>query len=379
MVDIRKDTHVTSYELRITDPYGETIKTTDEFTALDYARKVNEIGELSLSIEDKGEKAIYVPENRIEVWRSKGLSSRLDMNAVWFIYSVRNGKNLNGSNTFEIEAHDQIGLLDRRIVPYNEGNPTTQKQGPADDVIKAIMRENFGALATDTDRDLSAYLTIQGDSSTAPQVTRFFAKENVYDIIKEIADTSYENGTFLAFDIIYNPNSGTFEFRTYFGQRGIDRSILLDARALIFGLEYGSLDSITLQSDRGDERNYIYAGAKDVVGIVPPQTAIDIASIGLSPFHRKEFFQNASNSDDATELQLEADAALEEHRFKRTFEAELTQEFAVEKYGEKFDFGDKVSVSFDGNVYTAFVNAISVSVNNNGEKIEATLEGTADA
>lgn len=378
MTDLDKSANVVTYEIRVTDPYGEPIKIVDEFTALDYARKVNSVGELALSIEDKGDINVFKPENRIEVWRMKGDNAKLDLGAVWFIHTVSRHHDSSGARYFEVEAHDQIGLLPRRIIPYNEGNPTTQKQAEGDDVIKEIMRENFGAAATDVDRDLTTYLTVQGDTTLAPQVTIFCAKDNVFDVIQEIADTCYENGTFLAFDLVYNPNVGTFEFRTYVGQRGVDRSVVPSASALILGVEYGSLESAVLLDDRGDEKNYIYAGAKDLVGIVPPQTAFDLPSIGISPFHRKEFFMNASSSDDADELQDEADMTLEERRYRARIEATLSQEFARNSYGELFDFGDKVSVSVFGKTYTVFANAISVKVDKNGEKINVVLEGTDD-
>ena len=194
MVNTDKSANITTYEVRVTDPFGTTIRAIDDFKSLYYARKINSVGELSMTIENSSESDInvFVPENRIEVWRSREETPHLDMDAVWFIHTVTSRQDSYGSLILEIEAHDQIGLLERRIIPYNEGNPTTEKQAESDDVIKAIMRENFGALASDTDRDLSTYLTIQADTSIAPQVTIYCAKDNVYDTIKEIADTSYQ-------------------------------------------------------------------------------------------------------------------------------------------------------------------------------------------
>jgi hypothetical protein len=369
------EAYVTTYEVRVTDPFGNTIRILDEFHSLQYARKVNNVGELSLDIKDDDGENVFLPENRIEVWRHKGDVAYLDMNAIWFIHTVTHYQSEDGSTTLNVEAHDQIGILPRRIIPYNEGNDTTQKQAPGDDVIKEIMRENFGSAASDTDRDLGTYLSIQGDVSAGPQVTIFCAKDNVYDIIKEIADTSYESGTFMAFDLIYNPNTGTFIFETFTGQRGADRSNYLDKNSIIIGMEYGSLSSATFVDSREDERNYIYAGAKDLVGIVPPQTAVNTASIGISPFHRKELFLNASQADDATELQDEANRSLEENKYRTRFEGELSQEFALKKYGELFDYGDKVTVSFMSKTYTSFVDAISVTLDNNGEKIDVVLVG----
>ena len=374
MVD--KDADVVTYEIRITDPYGTTIKILERFTSLDYSRKVNHIGELSLTTEDPDDKDVFLPENRIEVWRNNGTTARMDLDAVWFIHTVIPTYYASGAVMYEVQASDQIGILDRRVIPYNEGNPTTEKQAEADDVIKDIMRENFGASAEDSDRDLSDYITVQADQTLGPQVTIFCAKDNVYDTLKEIADTSYESGTFLAFDLVYNPDAGTFEFRTYINQRGVDRSVVYSAESLIVGIEKGSLANIAFTDSRKDEKNYIYAGAKDLVGIVPIQTASDADSIAISPYHRRELFLNASSSDDADELQDEANRSLEENRYRERFEATLAQEFAIENYGDGFDIGDKVSVSFDGKIYTAFVDAIGVHVDTNGESIDVVLLGT---
>jgi hypothetical protein len=377
-MDIRKDADVTTYEIRVTDPYGLVIRVVDEFTSIDYARKINEVGQLALTIEDNGSQNVFLPENRVEVWRSNGAVLRLDMDATWFIHSVKHRFDGSSVRYFDVEAHCPIGLLERRFIPYNEGNPTTEKQAPGDDVMKAIMRENFGALAADVDRDLSAYLTIQGDSSLAQQVTVFCAKENIYDVIKDIADTSNERGTFLAFDVIYNPNAGTFEFRTYIGQRGVDRSVSTGDGSSTVGVDRGSLASASYFDSRIDEKNIVTAGAKDLVGIVPPQTVEDVSSIGLSPFHRKEFFVNASSADDDIELLDEANAAFQENKYRATFEGELSQEYALNEYGEKFAYGDKVTVSFDGREYTCMVDAINVNVSTSGEKISVLLKGTND-
>jgi hypothetical protein len=344
---------------------------------LQYARKVNHVGELHLVVEDDPQvNKVFVPENRIEVWRTKNGASKLDMGGVWFIHTISRMFDTNGSSRVEIEAHDQIGVLGRRIIPYNEGNPTTEKQGDADDVMKNIVIENMGADATDTDRDLRPYLTVQGyEQTVAPQVTKFIAKDNVYDVLLEIAETSYDSGTFLAFDLVYNPNSGTFEFRTFLGQRGVDRSVQGDAEYINVGVEYGSFDSATLVDSRVDEKNYIYAGAKDLVGIVPPVETSDSFSIGLSPFNRKELFYNASNADDSVELESEAFAALENNKYSIRMEATLSQEFAQREYGERLMYGDKVSISFYGQTYTAYVNAIGVTVDQKGEKIDVVMIG----
>jgi hypothetical protein len=373
MPNLDKKANVTTYEIRVTDPFGTMVDAVDNFVSLYYARKVNNIGELALVIEYSGGVNFFLPENRIEVWRHKEGSSKLDMNAVWFIHTVITRQQLSGAVILEVQAHDQIGLLERRVIPYNEGNPTTEKQAEGDNVIKSIMRENFGSLATDTERDLSTYLTIQENTTLGPQVTIFCAKDNVLDTIREIADTCYDLGTFIAYDLIYNPNAGTFEFRAYVNQRGIDRSAEQEESSLIVGLEYGSLASISMVDSRREEMNYIYAGAKDLVGIVPPQTATNDASIELSPFHRKELFLNASNADDSFELQDEANRALEENKYRAVFEAELSQEFALIEYGDRFDYGDRISVSFMGRNYTAFVDAISVNVNTSGETINVNL------
>lgn len=372
MTDSDKFANIVRYEPRITDPYGNAILIIENFVSIDYGRKVNEVGELTMVLEDKyGHGHFFQPENRIEIWRKINEVSRLDMGATWFITSVTRTINADGSRYVTLDAQDQLCLLDRRTIPYNEGNPTTEKQDSADNVIKAILRENIGALVADTDRDLSTYISIQADVSGAPQVTIFCAKEVVSDVIKEIADTSYIAGTFLSYDFVYRPGSGTFEFQTYTGQRGVDRSTGSDT--LILGVEFGSLSTISRIDDRLDEKNYIYAGAKDLVGIVPPQTAFDVGSIALSPFNRKELFLNASDADDEDELQDEADYALNEYKHRLVINATLSEQFVKEQYGEKINYGDKVIVSFDGEKYAAFINMVAVRVDDKGETIDMAL------
>lgn len=367
-----KSTNDSRYQIVVTNPYGKTIQVIDEFNSVDYARKVNDVGELSLVVEDRYPSWVLVPENRIEVWRKRSGVAKLDMNATWFIQSTV--RTIAGTSKFmEVSAHDQIGLLKRRVIPYNEGNPTTEKQDLGDDVLKAIMRENFGALAYDTERDLSAYLTIQADAGLAPQVTVFCAKDNVFDVAKDIVDACYTGGTFMAYDFAYMPDNGKFEFRTYVGQRGIDRSVSAGSKATIIGIEQGSIAEIKFYDDRTEEYNFIYCGAKDLVGIEPPKEAKNEQSIGLSPFNRKEFHETSSSSDDPGELQTQANSTLQAKRATKRVEATLSTEFALTEYGDKFDYGDIITLSFDGKMYNMFVNAISVKIDQNGESIEVVL------
>jgi len=365
-------TDVSHYEVRITDYRGNTVAILDEFTNLEYARKVNEIGELSLVIEDKYSDYIITPENRIEVWRTVNDVTKLDMGATWFIDSVIS--KIDGNGRFlEVNAKDQICLLDRRVIPYNEGNPTTDKQAEGDDVIKAIMRENFGALATDTDRDLSEYLTIQVDTTLAPQATVHCAKDNVLDIITDIADACYNSGTFLAFDIIYNPNTGLFRFETFINQRGEDMSIATGNGRTVVGIEYGSVSEIVFYDERTDEKNFVYCGKNMVVDIYSQKEASDTQSIALSPFNRKEIFESGSDADDEDELQTLADALLIQHRAHTRAEAKLSQDFALKAYGNTINYGDKITLSFDGRMYTVFVDAISVKISKDKEEIDIVL------
>ena len=120
-------------------------------------------------------------------------------------------------------------------------------------MFKAILRENAGALATDTARDLSAWLTIAANVSATPILRSLdLTNRTVYDALVEIANASANDAatpTWLGFDIAlaYQQLTGLLEFRTYTGQRGIDHRFPGGNPPLLLSPEAVNLDTVQIK------------------------------------------------------------------------------------------------------------------------------------
>src|SRR5262249_31379974 len=96
----------------------------------------------------------------------------LDTTTVYFVRNVvRRRKGLLRSLT--IGGPSALQILKRRIVNASAGSSGAQKTDQLDDMMRAIVREQFGSGAG-TGRDISAYLTVEADLSLGTSSTRAF-------------------------------------------------------------------------------------------------------------------------------------------------------------------------------------------------------------
>ena len=380
-VEVKKYTIQATYEIWLTDVYGNLTAIIEEYKSLDMARKVNEVGTLELIIPSRYQRYLFGVDTRIEVWRRVlNRVPYLEGETVWFIRSIEEFTDTDGIEFIKLVAYDANHILGRRIVPYNAGNSNlnADKVQEADDMMKAIVRENYGALALDTERDISAFLTVSEDQTLAPQVYKSFSRKVVLDVLKEIAETSYQYGTYLAFDIVYNPSDKKFTFRTYIGARGTDRTVTSGRQSLIVGLDYGTLSRVSVEKNYEDSYNYVYAGGAsigDIRAIYPSSLdpcACDESSISLSPFNRIEFFENASDTDDLDELKDAAYAALDAGRMRAKFNGELQVGTSI-TYGVDIKFGDKVTAEYKDERYDTWVDAYSLRIEGSSDSIDISL------
>jgi len=375
-----------SYELILTNPQGEKLVELPKYVSCEYARKHNDIGSLVLVLPaNEYDISLFVVgrelrvDNRIEVWRKANEHSPLymDMETPWFIRKFTKRTSMDGEKIYIIEAVDSIEILDRRIIPYNEGNEdlTADKVDYADDMIKEIMDENFGAAAADANRDLSDWILIDDPLSLAPSIRKSFSRKNVLTTFKEIAESSYEQGTPLVFDLVYFPDSKLFMLRTYTDQRGVDRTVTSGINPLVVGLQYGTTADIEIEYNHMDSRNYIYAGGQAVGLIRAVSEASDDLDIARSPFNRRELFVNKSDTDDADELEDEAEHAVQENRWKINFSGTLVN-ISSAQYGIDYKYGDKITVEDENDRYDVFIDACSVKIDKNGEDVAIALRSS---
>lgn len=367
------------YEILLLDPFGVQLAVLDGFTSLDYVRTVNGVGSLSLTIPKMYDDLMFRGndiniDSRIEIRRRIGSGSfQLDTSTQWLIRNAKKILTDKGDRYTTLSAKDVNDLLDRRIVAYASGSAQAEKTTVCDDLIKAIVRENLGSSATDTARDWSSYLAVQADLSLAPSIGKAFSRRNVLQVLQEIALSSYQAGTYLAFDVVATSQS-QLEFRTYIGQRGIDHRWPTSTSPLLFGAEFGNLTDIVRGYDHSEEVTYGYSGGQGQGASRAIGTASDSVRIGQSPFGRIEQFSDARQTSSATLLADEADMIVKNGLPKNTFEARII-DTPQATYGLHYGFGDYVTAVFEGESIDCRIEKIRVQVKDGQETITTKIVG----
>lgn len=357
------------YDIRLADAFGVELTVLDSFTTCEYARTVNDYGTLKLVLPPSYPISLFKEDGRIAIYRSiNGAPAYLEGETIWFIRKIVQNSPDSGEKTIEIEAYDAVYLLTSRTIAYATNTFESNKTVFADDMMKEIVDENLGSAATDTDRDLSAYLSIQANLSAAPSISKEFAHRNdVLELLQEIAQASFTAGTYLAFDLVA-PTQSTLEFRTYTGQRGTDHRFPNGTPPLLIGDDYNNLTNVVYANDFTDEVTYVYAVGRGEI----TATSSDTTRINLSPFNRREQSINATNTATTAALIDEADAGVRNGRPRVFFSGELI-DTPQATYGLHYRLGDYVTASYSGQSIDCRIDTIQVTLAGGKETIKTLL------
>ena len=359
-----------NYTIRLLSHLGDHIDWIDDFTALDWGIAENEVGDATITMpQSRFDFNSWQPDQIMEIWRTKDGDKQLIGKTGWLIRKWRYYED-GGESYAEINAFDAKDLLNRRIVAYPAGTVATAKNMRADDLMKEVIRENYGGTATDTARQLSTtYFTVQANSSLAGTVSKEFSRQNVLSLLKTVADNAKDNGDYLVFDV-ERTDHGKFEFRTFFGMRGIDRSSDSDNRKII-SVEAGNLANPSLTRDHTTEKNTVYCGGQGIEAERAVGTAIDTAAVGKSYWNRCEDWTMNNLTD--TVATLEDTAREETYRQKaKTIMTGNIIDSEGTRFGVDYGYGDIVSVSYLGVTVDCHIDAIigRVRANTNGQQQE---------
>lgn len=366
------------YQVDLYNPDGQLVAVLDGWTYLRYRRVVN--GTAVFPSEGRNVLPLLLrypwstalqqlmqPDSSLAIWRD----GRLEMETVWLIRRVSVLVE-GGRKTLEVAAVPALAVLSR-VVAYAAASAQAFKVGPADDVIKAIVRENLSGLVTDADR-LLARLVVAADLSAAPVVSIACAWREVATALAEVVYASGQRGTKLAFDVVWE--GAGFRFRTYTVCRGNNRTVGVSSNPLILSLETGTLDEVRREFDYEDEATVVYAGGRGVEAERMVAVVMDTSRI-ISPLGRREVFVDARHLADPVSLGDYARAALERRRPRRVFRAKVVSTEVV-RYGRHWQWGDLVTVHFHDEAFDCAIGDVTVTVEDGVEQVNATLLADVD-
>jgi hypothetical protein len=358
------------HEVWLTRDDSTRLSIIEDVVSFSWNRVVNGISRCSVVFQDSFDKSMLAEDRRLEIWRAP-VDGILRLENVYFIRHVISQTSGIGKNQTTAYGVGPNELLMRRIVDSPAGSAEARKTDDIDDMMKAIVRENMGALA-DADRDYTANgFTVAADLSAGPSATKSFAYRNVLELLQSLSETARVAGDQVYFAVV-PVSTSTFEFRTFLDQPGIDRTTGINP--ITFSLDRGNLQSPFLEEDFGEEVNFVVAGGqgKGIERLIV--TDQDDARINQSIWNRREAFRDARHQELSAGVTADAEARLAEGRPRKSFGADLLS-IAGTRYGVDWDFGDRVIVQYMEEQFNGLVRVVDGKVDENGgEAIGAHVE-----
>jgi len=231
-------------------------------------------------------------------------------------------------------------------------------------MLKEIVRDNLGADAIAA-RQVTG-LTVAANIAACASVSKAFAWRNCLEVMREICQQSLEDAAtplYLTWDFVRD-GIGIQTFHTYTGQRGANRG-QSSGQMLRLTWENGGLKSPSLIYARYGTANNVTAGGQGE-GALRYTKTVD-ATPAATGITRLETFVDARNCADNTDVDSEALAEFAARQPRYKFTAQLG-ETTTRRYGYDVHYGDLVSVSFGGYEFDAHLDAVSITLDGDGNE-----------
>lgn len=366
-----------TFLVELRNPLGATVEPSLEVTTLDITLKEGAAGVLVLELPNIYPEDYFIRDSQIRVyWTIFGRPPTLLEGAVWFVRKRVVSLNTTGVDSIYVEAYHANVLLERRYLIAAEGTAGANKTGTFDNIMKALVRENFVS-AADTARNWGASLfAVASDLSLAPSTRRQFDSRTIYELLANLRDECLDAGTYIGFEV--RDIAGTLTFLTYIQQRGADRRASTPAR-LIFGRKYQNVSSVVVTDDWVEESSFVYAFGPGEYTYRPSSTTSNASGIAASQYGRIELAvveQNDSFSVDGSTLSALAAATLSQATAKQRAEAAVIQTLGA-RFGIDYSWGDLVTLDTGNRTIDCRVDPVQISLRFGETAISVQLTGEA--
>lgn len=324
------------------DTNGQKVAVFDDWITLEIKHTLNSFSTAVLELDGNDPRLSYfLLDTILEVWRRAGDYVYLEY--IGFHRTAERQLSTEQQYTFISNSVGLLHLVRRRVVAYVAVTAFTLKQAPAETVMKQIVNENLGPGAISPPRFVAGVMpgfSIAADGALGPVYTAQLDTSNVLDVLNNISTAIIDTTTLntVDFDVI-RTGPITFEFRTYWPQRGVDRTA-----SLAFSPELGNMSGPVYRIDRTDEVNQMIVLGP---GQGSSQWILPVAGTGQtdSPWNTLEATTNGSGSsttDSYDSLLSAGQTALNESMPKETFTFDVVQE-DIALYGRDYTVGDRVT------------------------------------
>lgn len=372
------------YYARLLNTAGMVVALFDDWISLAYYKEINGIYEYTLTFADNGDSrlSLFDTDFIIEVWRSvpgSGVAWYRDF--VGLHRRIKRNLDSDGKKTVSSIGVGMNGLLSRTYILYNAGTLMADKSCPAETAMKEYVEENCGSSAVTANyRHANGALpgfSVDTDHAYGTLWQGSRAYKNLLSTLDDIA-----NYAGIDFEVMYT-GAGTFIFRTYNGQLGVDRTYVgLNTHT---GLNSAGNVPVKLSPDMGNVQDEEY-----IFDRLAEHNRILVLGKGDGATKEWVVVEDASAVNDSPWNRCEAviDASSQEFQYQRTmagWEA-LVANKAVESisitplqrpnclYGKHYDLGDRLTVVAGSVTRNKRVIADRKTITSERETIELTFK-----
>lgn len=361
---------MTSYEIWLSDSFGNRLTQAVDFEYAEFALVANNYAAFSVRFPGQFDKKYLRKDNIVECWRNNRLVT------AGFMRTFRTQTDANGRKTRTSGGYDGNYLLTSRIVAYYAGSAQSSKSGFSDDIMKEIVRENIGSSSTDTTRDrTSSGFYVTANASAAQTITRAFAYDNVLKTMQSLAENSRQLGTDLYFGVtpVVLASGGLgWRFYTAINQPGADRRVGVVDNAVVFSDQRGQIDRPDYEEDYTDEATWALAAGQGE-GIDRATESASADGINFTPWSRREVIAEARMDSSTDALLDKARERINSARGVRRFTGTLL-DTPYSRYDIDWGFGDRITVDYDDKQFDAIVKSVHIKVDKGGETITGGIE-----
>ena len=375
----------TLYQVRVRDTSGNQIAifagagrgdTGGGMQAFSYRKRVRTPGSWWMQIAGNDERINLIELNTglnfiFEFWRRDpvgGLGWYRDFSGLHRFDNFR--QVAEGREIFVVRGRGLNDLLGGEPIFKDDPADMTwaEKTGPAENMAKAYVRENLGALASAA-RYLGPTFTVQADGGTGLTWGGSRGYKQLFDVLVELAD--FAPGDFNVVDLSTINQTPAFQFQWAAGQWGLDKTKLNGVRPpVIFGVQRKNATNIDYTYSRLDEANVVYTGGgnwrdfrktvtRTATNILPGDTTWSTTNWG-----RRAVFRSSQDNGSGDMID-KADETLYKMRPRTSFAFETNTSINT-RYGRDWDWGDLVTVEHKGREINQKVVGVIVAVGMDG-------------
>jgi len=358
------------YQVVVKNKAGTQVAIIDDYRSLQFQKVVNDIGFFTIMLSANDPKcALFERDGQVEIKRKiPGLTDwYIEYECVILDFTTMIFQ--NGNTQFTVVGCGYNEILKRRIIAFRKDTVRAKKNDRAETVIKEYVLENCGTAATTANGRFYAGVipgfTVEADGANGNIWGGERSGKNLLETIQKIAQIT-------AIDYaVVGTGAGTYEFRTYTHQLGIDRTTIgLDTTTglnaagnppHIFSVNAGNIQELVFSEKTKDTSNLVYMYGQGDAALQLIEYAEDLTDIGLSPFGQRELMRGGGSQATSPELQYLANELLEE-LLPRNVIVFKPLDSVASLYGINFFVGDRVTINYNGTDYNKRIMSVRVNV-----------------